>query len=401
MSDTKKPAAKISLYPVSAAIWRNQNQKGVFYSVTFERSYKDDAGKWQTSSTFNASDLLLLAKVADQAHDRNSRAPRRDQHAEHTPTKTPPNADRGRALSRVPCPFFLSRISTRTQSRVSASTVSRTSHLSSFLLPRIEFERPRAMRSLVHFRAFRIRIVPRAQYGKFFAMRLILRFIRRMIRADTRGSKLCACATRHASGNRLSAACRRLNLARGRASPLPVASPPRVPQAAAETVPVSAPFGFCGACRVPLMGGAPMTANDNAAAAALPSGAAARSARACARIVRSPATTSEFPLSTERAREVGLSLAELSSRLWPRHARPPRAAQPARQCRGAWPRDGGAEQGRQQSEPDRPRPERRRRQASRRRNASRRSPKPARRPPPSARSWGARTGHDFQRDDPQ
>jgi len=68
MSDTKKPAAKVTLYPVSAAIWRNQNTSGVFYSVTFERSFKDDAGKWQSSPTFNANDLLLLAKVADQAH---------------------------------------------------------------------------------------------------------------------------------------------------------------------------------------------------------------------------------------------------------------------------------------------------------------------------------------------
>ena len=68
MSDNKKPTAKINLHPVSAAIWRNQNPKGVFYSVTFERSFKDEAGKWQTSSTFNANDLLLLAKVADQAH---------------------------------------------------------------------------------------------------------------------------------------------------------------------------------------------------------------------------------------------------------------------------------------------------------------------------------------------
>ena len=67
MSDTKKPAAKINLHPVSAAIWRNQNPKGVFYSVTFERSFKDEAGKWQSSSTFNTSDLLLLAKVADLA----------------------------------------------------------------------------------------------------------------------------------------------------------------------------------------------------------------------------------------------------------------------------------------------------------------------------------------------
>ena len=49
MSDTRKPAAKLGLSPVSAAIWRNQNPKGVFYSVTFERSYKDETGKYQTS----------------------------------------------------------------------------------------------------------------------------------------------------------------------------------------------------------------------------------------------------------------------------------------------------------------------------------------------------------------
>jgi len=68
MSDTKKPAAKVNLHPVSAAIWRNEHPKGVFYSVTFERRYKDDAGKWQTSSSFNENELLLLAKAADLAH---------------------------------------------------------------------------------------------------------------------------------------------------------------------------------------------------------------------------------------------------------------------------------------------------------------------------------------------
>ena len=68
MSDTRKPAAKINqYYPVSCAIWRNQNAKGVFYSASFERTFQDDAGKFQTSSTFNASDLLVLSKVADLA----------------------------------------------------------------------------------------------------------------------------------------------------------------------------------------------------------------------------------------------------------------------------------------------------------------------------------------------
>ena len=69
MSDKKSaPAARINIFPVSAAIWRNENKKGVFYSVSFERSFRDDQNKWQTSSTFNASDLLVLAKVADLAH---------------------------------------------------------------------------------------------------------------------------------------------------------------------------------------------------------------------------------------------------------------------------------------------------------------------------------------------
>lgn len=70
MSENKQPVAKINLHPVSAAIWRNENQKGTFYSVTFERSYKDDDGKWHRSGSFNAGDLLLLAKVADLAHSK-------------------------------------------------------------------------------------------------------------------------------------------------------------------------------------------------------------------------------------------------------------------------------------------------------------------------------------------
>ena len=69
MSDSKKPAAKVSLYPVSAAIWRNDNGKGeAFYNVTFERRYRDDSGKWHSTSSFSLSDLLLLAKVSDLAH---------------------------------------------------------------------------------------------------------------------------------------------------------------------------------------------------------------------------------------------------------------------------------------------------------------------------------------------
>ena len=69
MSNTKKPVSKVTLWPITAAIWRNENAKGEpFYNVTFERTYKDEAGELQNSASFSASDLLLLAKVADRAH---------------------------------------------------------------------------------------------------------------------------------------------------------------------------------------------------------------------------------------------------------------------------------------------------------------------------------------------
>jgi len=68
MSQTSKPVAKVSMYPITAAIWVNERDGKSYYSVTIERTYKDDAGNWKNTSKFNASDLLLVAKVADLAH---------------------------------------------------------------------------------------------------------------------------------------------------------------------------------------------------------------------------------------------------------------------------------------------------------------------------------------------
>lgn len=63
----KKPVQTVRIYPVEAAIWKNESEKGAFYSVTFSRTYKDANG-YHSSDSFSGSDLLLLAKVADLAH---------------------------------------------------------------------------------------------------------------------------------------------------------------------------------------------------------------------------------------------------------------------------------------------------------------------------------------------
>lgn len=68
MSDSKKPVAKVQRYPITAAIWRNDVNGQATYNVTFEKTFKDGEGRYQSSSSFGAEQLLLLAKVADLAH---------------------------------------------------------------------------------------------------------------------------------------------------------------------------------------------------------------------------------------------------------------------------------------------------------------------------------------------
>ena len=52
---------------IKAAIWENNVGDTLRYNVTFSRIYKNEV-EWKTSDTFGRDDLLVLAKVADQAH---------------------------------------------------------------------------------------------------------------------------------------------------------------------------------------------------------------------------------------------------------------------------------------------------------------------------------------------
>jgi len=82
-----------------------------------------------------------------------------------------------------------------------------------------------------------------ADDGNLFAANRSFDSIGPMFDADIADSKLCACATRHATGHRPSdGAVAQPGKGQGFAPPRCI--PSQVPQAAAETVPVSAPFGF-------------------------------------------------------------------------------------------------------------------------------------------------------------
>jgi hypothetical protein len=68
MSDKAKPAHKIRNRALTVTIWKNDSEKGPWYSVTPSRSYKAGNDSWKESNSFGVDDLLPLAKLLDQAH---------------------------------------------------------------------------------------------------------------------------------------------------------------------------------------------------------------------------------------------------------------------------------------------------------------------------------------------
>ena len=64
------PVAKLRIGSITGSVWQRTHAEGTFYSVSFERRYRDKDGQWHSSQSYNADDLLVLAKLADQAHSK-------------------------------------------------------------------------------------------------------------------------------------------------------------------------------------------------------------------------------------------------------------------------------------------------------------------------------------------
>ena len=65
-----QPVEEIRIGSIKAAIWRNEGESGPRFNVTFQRLYRTDDGKWQSTNSFGRDDLLVLMKVADATHTR-------------------------------------------------------------------------------------------------------------------------------------------------------------------------------------------------------------------------------------------------------------------------------------------------------------------------------------------
>lgn len=63
----QQPVHDVRIGAVKATIWENETTSGTRHNVTLSRLYKDGED-WKQTESFGRDDLLLVAKVVDQAH---------------------------------------------------------------------------------------------------------------------------------------------------------------------------------------------------------------------------------------------------------------------------------------------------------------------------------------------
>jgi len=72
-SENKGPEKKFRAGAVAATIWKNDRQRATgetfsYYTISLDRSYKDQAGNWKTASSMRLQDLPKAALVLNESY---------------------------------------------------------------------------------------------------------------------------------------------------------------------------------------------------------------------------------------------------------------------------------------------------------------------------------------------
>ena len=68
VASSNGPVKTLRIGRIKAAIWQNGADDRTFYNVTFARTYMGDDKQLRDADSFGRDDLLVLSKLADQAH---------------------------------------------------------------------------------------------------------------------------------------------------------------------------------------------------------------------------------------------------------------------------------------------------------------------------------------------
>ena len=68
MSDHNKPVKTIRDGSLKASIFRNEGEKGTFFSTSLSRTYTDERGNFHDTNVFTGTDLLRVSELARKAY---------------------------------------------------------------------------------------------------------------------------------------------------------------------------------------------------------------------------------------------------------------------------------------------------------------------------------------------
>lgn len=68
-AEKQKPVNTLRDGACKATIWANSSEKGVIHSVSLARTFKGADDQLHDSNSFSGSELLRIARLAEQAYD--------------------------------------------------------------------------------------------------------------------------------------------------------------------------------------------------------------------------------------------------------------------------------------------------------------------------------------------
>ncbi|MCB1832632.1 MAG: hypothetical protein KDH19_04190 [Geminicoccaceae bacterium] len=66
----RKPEDTLRDGALKVSIWKNEGEKGPFFSATIAKTYRDDQGKYQDGHSLSSNDLLRVSELSRRAHNR-------------------------------------------------------------------------------------------------------------------------------------------------------------------------------------------------------------------------------------------------------------------------------------------------------------------------------------------
>jgi len=65
-----KPIDVVHDRAIKGSIWRNESEKGTYYTVTLSKTYKTNEGEYRDTHSIHENDFLRGAEVLRKAHER-------------------------------------------------------------------------------------------------------------------------------------------------------------------------------------------------------------------------------------------------------------------------------------------------------------------------------------------